>query len=178
MNRHQVQRGSTLLISMIMLVVLTLLVVFSLKSGNTNLRIAGNMQTQAEASAATQEAIEKVIEQIKVTEDLSLIAAQTVSVTAGPATYNVQVQAMNTCLVEVPVLNSSLDPTKANDVPCFEGADGDNAIKSDGTMVSKPSACKQQQWDIQASVTDTLTGATSSQVQGISIRVPSTVNCT
>jgi Tfp pilus assembly protein PilX len=178
MNLYQAQKGSTLLISMIMLVVLTLLVVFSLKSGNTNLRIAGNMQTQAEASAATQEAIEKVIEQIKVTDDLSLIAAQTVTVTTGPATYNVQVQAMNTCLVEVPILNSTLDPTKANDVACFEGTDGDNAIKADGTLVSKPSACKQQQWDIQASVTDASTGATASQVQGISIRVPSTVNCT
>ncbi len=178
MKCHGSQRGSSLLVSMIMLVVLTLLVVFSIKSGNTNLRIAGNMQSQTEAAAATQEAIEKLVEQIKVTDDLSLIAAQTIPVTTGPVTYQVAVQAMNKCLVEVPVLNSSLDPTKANDVPCFEGADSDNAIKADGTMVSKPSACKNQQWDIQAGVTDTSTGAKVDQVQGISIRVPSTVNCT
>ncbi len=178
MKRYQAQMGSTLLISMIMLVVLTLLVVFSLKSGNINLQIAGNMQSQAEASAATQEAIEKVIEQIKVTDDLSLIAEQTIVVTTGPVTYSVVVQPMNKCLVEVPILNSSLDPTQANDVACFEGADGDNAIKADGTMVSKPSACKQQQWDIEANVTNTSTGVTTGQVQGISIRVPSTVNCT
>ncbi len=178
MKRHDSQRGSSLLVSMIMLVVLTLLVVFSIKSGNTNLRIAGNMQSQTEAAAATQEAIEKVVEQIKVTDDLSLIAAQTIAVTTGPVAYQVQVQPMNKCLVEVPVLNSSLDPTKTNDVPCFEGADSDNAIKADGTMVSKPSACKNQQWDIQAGVTDPATGAKVDQVQGISIRVPSTVNCT
>jgi Tfp pilus assembly protein PilX len=173
----RIQTGSTLLVSMIMLVVLTLLVAFSIRMSSSNLRIAGNSQYQAEASSATQEAVEKVIEQIKVTEDLSLIAAQNVTVTTGPVSYTVNVQAMNTCKVEVPVLNSSLNPANANDVPCFEGVDGDNAIKADGTMVSKPSACKQQQWDIQAGVTDTVTGAKVSQVQGISIRVPSTVNC-
>ncbi|MGH8830136.1 MAG: pilus assembly PilX family protein, partial [Polaromonas sp.] len=67
LKKHK-QQGATLLVGMIMMVVLTLLVVFSLRSGNTNLRIAGNMQTQAEAAAATQQVIEQVIEQIKVTE--------------------------------------------------------------------------------------------------------------
>jgi len=171
------QKGSTLLVSMIMLVVLTLLVVLSIRSGNTSLRIAGNMQSQTEAAAATQQVIEQVIEQINVTDNLSLIPAQSVAVSTGAVTYTVQVQAMNKCIVDVPVLNSTLDPTNANDVPCFEGADGDNPIKADGTMASKPSACKQQQWDIQAGVTDGATGAKVTHVQGISIRVPATVSC-
>lgn len=44
-----------------MLIVLTLLVVSGIRSSNTNLRIAGNMQMQAEAAAAAQQAIEKVV---------------------------------------------------------------------------------------------------------------------
>jgi Tfp pilus assembly protein PilX len=103
------QQGSTLLTSMIMLVVLTLLVVFSIRSGNTNLMISGNAQSQGEASMATQMAIEQVIEQVIDADDISLISAQSVQVPTGAATYTVAVKAMTTCVVEVPVLNSSLD---------------------------------------------------------------------
>lgn len=170
-----------MLVGMIMLIVLTLLVVFAIRSGNSNLRIAGNMQSQAEASAATQQVIEQVIEQIKVTEDPSLIPAQAVPVTMGNVTYTVAVSPINTCVNEIPVLNSALDYTKPNDVPCFEGTDDDKAIFVDGSgnfkQTTKPSACKTQQWDIEAGVTDDASGAKVSQVQGISIRVPSTVNC-
>ena len=130
------QRGATLLIGMIMLVVLTLLVLFAIRSGNTNLRIAGNMQTQAEVGAAAQQAIEQVIEQIKLpTTDISQIKAQTVTVPVGNTTYNVAVKAMgNKCLMEIPVLNSALNPSNANDVPCFESPDEDKVILSDNTV--------------------------------------------
>jgi hypothetical protein len=175
--KKQKQQGATLLVGMIMMVVLTLLVVFSLRSGNTNLRIAGNMQTQSEANAATQQVIEQVIEQIKDTEDLSLIPAQSVPVTMGNVTYTVAVAAMDKCVMEIPVLNSSLDPMKPNDVPCFETPDGEKALKPDGTLTTKPSACKTQQWDIEAGVTDGTSGTKVTQVQGISIRVPATVDC-
>lgn len=173
------QRGATLLVGMIMLVVLTLLVVFAIRSGNTNLRIAGNMQAQAEVGAATQQAIEQVIEQIKLpATDISQIKAQTLTIPVGSSTYVVNVQAMNDkCLVEVPVLNAELDPANPNDVPCFESPDEDKAIKADGKLTTKPSACKSQQWEIEAGVTDANTGANVTQVQGISIRVPATVTC-
>ena len=175
--RRQRQQGATLLVGMIMMVVLTLLVVFGIRSGNTNLRIAGNMQTQAEASAATQQVIEKVIEQIKVMDDLSLIAGQSIPVSMGNVLYTVAVLPLNKCLMDIPVLNSALNPANANDVACFESPDEDKAIKADNTLTTKPSACKTQQWDIEAGVTDGTSGTKVSQVQGLSIRVPSTVNC-
>lgn len=176
------QRGATLLVGMIMMVVLTLLVVFAIRSGNTNLRIAGNMQVQAETAAATQQAIEQVIEQIKDTEDISLIAAQNIAVSMGNVTYTVAVQPLNNCIMQIPVLNETLDFNKPNDVVCYEGGDSDKPIIDLGTgefkTVAGLSACKTQQWEIEASVTDNTTGATASQVQGITIRVPSTVPCT
>ena len=179
--KKQKQKGATLLVGMIMLVVLTLLVVFAIRSGNTNLKIAGNMQSQAEVSAATQQVIEQVIEQVKVTENPSLIPAQTVPVTMGNVTYTVSVSAIDTCVNEIPILNADLNPAEANDVPCFEGADDDKALFVDGSgnfkQTTKPSACKTQQWEIEAGVTDDVSGAQVTQVQGISIRVPSVVNC-
>lgn len=177
LKKHK-EKGAILLVSMIMLVVLTLLVVFAIRSGNTNLRIAGNMQSQAEAGAVTQLVIEQVIEQVKVTENLALIAAQSVPVSVGAVTYNVAVEAMaNKCVFEIPVLNSALNPANANDLPCFESPDEDRAITAGGALASRLSACKQQQWDIEASVTDGASGAKVTQVQGIAIRVPATVTC-
>ena len=102
----------------------------------------------------------------------------TVTVPVGNTTYNVAVKAMgNKCLMEIPVLNSALNPSNANDVPCFESPDEDKVILSDNTLSSKPSACKTQQWEIEAGVTDTATGANVSQVQGITVRVPATTTC-
>jgi len=56
------QQGITLIVSLIMLVVVTLLAVYAIRASNTNLRIAGNSQVQAEAEAATDVAIAQVIE--------------------------------------------------------------------------------------------------------------------
>jgi cell division protein FtsI/penicillin-binding protein 2 len=176
LKKHQ-EKGAVLLVSMIMLLVLTLLVVFAIRSGNTNLRIAGNMQSQAEASAAAQQVIEQVIEQIKVTDNIGSILAQTVPVSIAGATYNVMTTPMNKCLMEVPILNADLNPSVAEDVSCFENPDTDQAIKADGTMTTKPSACKNQLWEIQADVTDGTSGAKVTQVQGLAVRAPATMTC-
>jgi hypothetical protein len=118
-----------------------------------------------------------VIEQIKVTENLSLIAAQSIPVSMGNVTYTVAVLPLNKCLMDIPVLNSALNPANANDLACFENPDEDKAINADGTLSTKLSACKTQQWDIEAGVTDATSGTKVTLVQGISIRVPSIVNC-
>lgn len=170
------QKGATLLVGMIMLVVLTLLVVFAIRSGNTNLKIAGNMQSQAEAGAVAQQAIEGVIEQVKIVGDFTTIKLPAAEVTVNNVAYAVTLAPMK-CNVDVPVLNSELDPANANDVPCFENPDDDKAIKSDGTLTSKPSACRTQQWEIEATVIDDNSGASVTQTQGISVRVPATVTC-
>ena len=74
-NPHR-QSGITLVVSLIMLVVLTLLVVSAIRFGNINLRIAGNAQTEAEASAATQVALEQMLQEINTTEKVDTIAAK------------------------------------------------------------------------------------------------------
>jgi len=176
-RRHQ--QGATLLVGMIMLVVLTLLVVLAIRSGNTNLRIAGNMQAQTEVGAATQQAIEQVIEQIKLpATDISTIPAQNITVPVGNASYTVAVAAMGgKCIFTMPVANSSLNPANPNDKACFVSPDSDSAILSDNTLSLQASACATQQWEIQAGVTDNATGTRVTQVQGVTVRVPATTPC-
>ena len=55
------QRGVTLVVTLIMLVLLTLFAISAINSAMINLRIAGNMQFQDEARAAGQVAIERYI---------------------------------------------------------------------------------------------------------------------
>lgn len=173
------QQGATLLIGMVMLVVLTLLVVFSLRSGNTNLRIAGNMQSQAEAAAATQQVIEQVVGDLALAAtDISLVEAQKITVANGNANYIVQVETMvGKCIFTAPVLKSQLDPAKANDLPCFASVDTDGAVTAAGKLTTQPPSCSTQQWNIVAEATDAVSGAKVAMVQGVTVRVPSTVTC-
>jgi Tfp pilus assembly protein PilX len=55
------QRGTTLVVALIMLVLLTLFAVSSLNTANTNLKVVGNMQQKSEALHAAQQTIESVL---------------------------------------------------------------------------------------------------------------------
>ena len=81
------QRGATLLISLIMLVVLTLFAVAGFNLSSVNLKIAGNFQAQRGLEAAASQALEQVL---STPTAFSLApAAQTVAVSG----YNVAVSA-------------------------------------------------------------------------------------
>jgi len=55
------QQGSTLVVALIMLVLLTLFATSSFNTAKTNLMVVGNMQGSVEATNIAQEAIERVI---------------------------------------------------------------------------------------------------------------------
>ena len=55
------QRGSTLLVSLIMLVLMTLIAISAMSSTTINLQMVGNAQFREEATAAGQRAIEVVL---------------------------------------------------------------------------------------------------------------------
>ncbi len=173
------QQGVTLIVSLIMLVVLTLLVVSAIRFGNINLKIAGNVQTHSEASAATQIAIERVLEQVKTAPNIDAIAASNVespAIAAGGATYKVAWTAPQ-CILTKPVSNADLSPTRPSDIPCFESTDADKMIDASGKATSSPSACNDQHWGVDASVDDATTGAKVSTKQGFSVRVSAAPKC-
>ena len=66
-HRHKIvarhsQRGVTLVVGMIMLVLITLLVLASFHLGRNNLEIVGNAQQRNEALAAAQQTIEAAVD--------------------------------------------------------------------------------------------------------------------
>jgi Tfp pilus assembly protein PilX len=56
------QRGATLFVGLIMLVLITLMVITALRLANSNLRAVGNMQFRDEAIAAANRAVNTVLE--------------------------------------------------------------------------------------------------------------------
>jgi hypothetical protein len=171
------QSGITLVVSLIMLMVLTLLVVSAVRFGNINLKISGNAQTEAEATAATQVAIEQTLQQVLAADKIDSILAQpALAVSTGGMSYNVNV-AKPTCVLTKNIKNVELDPTKNDDRLCFGTSDPDSLVGSDGKLLAAPTSCKGQQWDIAATTGDPLTGAQVSMLQGVSLRVSAEVQC-
>ncbi|AMO24626.1 hypothetical protein GCM10027034_10590 [Ramlibacter solisilvae] len=181
MNRHA-QRGITLVVSLIMLIVLTLLVVSAIRFGNINLKIANNAQVEAEAAAAAQVAIEKQIENIVAATAISAtkiadVPAQVMTVSTGGRSYSNINVSKPACILNSNVVSTELDPTIPSDRACFGGGNQDLILDKDGKPIPQPTECKNQQWDIAAGVNDATSGAQITMVQGISLRVPSQTHC-
>jgi hypothetical protein len=178
MTRRSRQGGTTLVVALVMLVVLSLLVVSAIRFGNVNLKISRNVQAGVEAQAAAQVALEKAVDTINKAPNISAIAAQpTVAVSTGAVTYTVSVS-KPACIVTKNIPTPQLDPTKEGDLPCFESGDGgEKLVTANNTLTQPPTACKDQQWDVQATVDDNDSGAKVSLLQGVSVRVGAEVVC-
>lgn len=171
------QRGATLVVGLVMLVVLTLLVLSAIRSSNVNMRIVGNMQMQEETSAAAIQATEQVISSNFTISPASQAIA--IDINNDDITdYTANVSAPS-CTGSLAVTNNNLDPNNPDDTTCIS-----SGVYTPGAFVSGVDAaataqswCYIQQWEVQAQVNDDRTGATATSVQGVSMRVPAGTTC-
>lgn len=176
MNSRRTQSGMTLVVSLVMLIVLTLLVVSAIRFGNINLRIAGNVQAQTEAAAAAQVAVEQVVQAAGAgTIKLSDLTKQTTTVATGGTSYPVTVQKPQ-CNMTTNVDPTTLDPA-TDDRDCFGTQDVDGQQQYDEKLTTVSAACKDQRWDISATVGDGSSGTNVTILQGVSLRVSAKVSC-
>ncbi|MBI3479423.1 MAG: pilus assembly PilX N-terminal domain-containing protein [Nitrosomonadales bacterium] len=179
MNPIKAQRGSTLLVALIMLVLLTLIAVSAINSTTNSIQIVGNAQFRDEARSISQQAIEMVIS----SDFTPSPAASSIAVDInkdGRIDYTANVSAP-ACTGSAPLLNSSLDRTNPLDQPCFSSsAAGQTGIMyvSGVPATTGTSWCLLQQWDIWATVNDSSsTGAKVDVHQGVGMRVPAGTMC-
>ena len=172
------ERGMTLVIALVMLVVLTLLVVSAIRFSSINLRIAGNVQSETEAASAAQLAVEQTVKTMIDSTNISAIPQQpALSVSTGGQTYQVKVEKPG-CVFNKPVNTADLDPSRPGDLVCFESGDTEKLVTAGNSLTTVPTACKDQQWDVAASVNDsTASGAAVSVLQGVAVRVGAEVQC-
>jgi Tfp pilus assembly protein PilX len=144
------QRGATLIIGLILLVLISLIVVNAVTLSSSNLKAVGNMQARNESVAAANQAIEKFV-------------SSSFTTAVGTRTFNVDINndATNDYAVVLP------QPT------CLGWKQAGVAAPSDVEMpVSMQFAAQYQtDWDIQANVTDTATGASVEVHEGVRKRL-------
>ncbi len=171
MNRNRIlhstareQRGVTMLVALIMLVMLTLLAVSSFRVSNSNLKVVASMQGQGEATAAAQTAIDQLVSSGAFALDPTTVAAAPIPIdmnNSGSAEYSVTLSPIPKCLKSRPVDASTLDITNPTDQGCF----GSSQINQPATSV-----CFESVWEVTATTTDAVTQAKATVRQGISLR--------
>lgn len=152
---HRAQRGATLIVGLIMLVLITLMVVSAFNMSSANLKSVGNMQFRDEAIAAANVALERVI-----SSDAVFLAPASSTVSVPP--YSVSV-GTPVCIFAVDIkAGTSADP---NANLLSEGG-------SAGGIGSGSGNYKITYWDIAAEVSDSATGARAQVTQGVKITLP------
>lgn len=151
MSGQRRQRGVTLVVGLIFLLVISLLAVSAIRFSSMNLKIAGNAQAQAEATAAAQQAIEQVLN--SVANFYAPLSARDIAIDIdndGDADYDVAVAAP-ACLLMMAT------PGYSASFSGFAPQDG--------------------YWDIGAVATDSRTGVSVEVHQGVKARVLASAGC-
>ena len=151
------QRGVTLIIGLIMLVLITLMVSSAFMLSNTNLKSVGNMQFRDEAIAAANVAIERVVSADFTTAPVA-------------STHNIDLDNDGTAEYTINVLKPAC--IKSVGITTLPATDPDAVkCKSGGGIV----LCYETVWEINATVSPTnaaaATGVAATVKQGIAKRV-------
>lgn len=151
-RRAAAQRGATLIIGLIMMVLITLIVVNAFTLSSSNLKSVGNMQVRAEAVAAANLAIETMIS-----------APFTNAI--GTQTFTVDIDKNGTTDYSVVVAPAT----------CIRATEASTASPSDVELVGMSSgAYWNTDWDISATVTDSASGASVTLREGVRVRLSQT----
>jgi Tfp pilus assembly protein PilV len=153
------QRGVTLIIGLILLVLITLMVTTAFMLSSTNLKSVGNMQFREEALAAANAAIERVIS----SDAIFFAPAAQNDIPVGG--YLVDVAAP-VCLYATEVITSTSNDANPN--IHSEGVGGGGVVGAPGFL--------DTYWDVAATVNDSASGTQVVTRQGIKITLPADPN--
>lgn len=144
-SRPASQRGSTLIIGLMMIVLITLIVVNAFTLSASNLKAVGNMQVREEAIAAANQAVEQVI--------------------SSPFTNAPVAQSLNVDIDK----DGDTDYTVVLAAPvCMRALVARLLIHEDG-YDDLPNTLWNTEWDIDAVVTHTASGASARVRQGVRV---------
>jgi Tfp pilus assembly protein PilX len=138
------QRGTALLVSLIMLVVLTLFAISAISTSIVNLKIVGNVQVEKTMSESVQQAIEQFL--------------------SNPANFSTPPTTATTVNINSGTMN---DATVTVSPPTCLGS-----TPAAGYSLTFPLAPQDTVWEVQANVTNAATGATEEARQGVKVRLP------
>jgi hypothetical protein len=169
------QRGATLVVALIFLILMSLFAISAFNNSNVNIRVVGNMQARQEAVGAAQVALEQTISSPTFSSSPDAVAANPVAVDIdgnGTQDYEVKMIPRPKCFRAKPIKSSELDPALAADLACMKSGVVSNAgLETPGSTTAGNSLCSNSEWNIRAEVTDGRTGAKVAVNQGVALRV-------
>lgn len=179
-TRHR-QRGITLVICLIIMMMMTLFAVTSFNMGKTSLVIVGNMQERAHATDAAVGVVQAAFSSSQFSDNPSAAITGTCGGIAvsnedcvdingdGTDDIDVQITPNPTCLKAEAILNSALDLNNAEDAACTVQAQQNTAgIVGGGT--NGASLCGNAVWNINVVATDLASGAQVTVDSGVAAR--------
>ncbi len=190
------QRGSVLLVAVILLLMAAVVTGAMLRGSLTSAQAIGNMQWRSEAIAAANDAIDRLLSSADFATKTAVVVTQ---VNAAPFQVDVNGDGVNdisvnfpstlpdgtaiatpgpTCLRTQPLPAKELDPSVTADVACFNSSSGSGQGLGIGEkdeaatgLAASPSLCSNTEWSIRVRATDTVTNTTVDVVQGVAVRV-------
>jgi Tfp pilus assembly protein PilX len=177
MRTHHRERGMTLVMALILLILLTVLALTSFSLGNSNLQIVSNMQQREQAVAAAHQVIEETISSTRffstpeaaITNPCGAPNQRCVDTDGdGKDDVRVALTPPPACVKAQSIKNSDLDLANTEDAGCSVGSNQNFGVAgaSDGN-----SECANSVWEVNAVATDMATQASVKVTQGVAVRV-------
>lgn len=200
LNPHRARRhqaGSTLIVAMIFLLLFAMTVASTFRSSLTSVRAIGNMQWRTESVNAANDAIDRLLSDVKTFTDSAAITANVaatpfsfdangdqvrdISVTFPVVTLDGVTKAGPRCIKVKPIPSLELDIAKEEDLGCFgnnsAGNTGFGVTNASGiasSIAQTPSLCANTEWSIAVEAVDAVTNTRVRVVQGVGVRVLTT----
>ena len=186
------QEGAVLLTTVVLLVLFTLIAIAIFKGSLTSVRTIGNMQTRAEAIAASNDTIDRLLSNLDFTDPTKHEALVSTmysydangddipefNVTFPPVTQAGVTRAGPRCSRIEPLSSAVLNPNNPEDVNCMGSdvmAQAGYGITTDsgGTSIISQgmSLCANTEWSIAVRASDPITNTVVDVVQGVGVRV-------
>jgi Tfp pilus assembly protein PilX len=171
------QRGATLFIALIMLLLITMLAVSAFHSSVISLKLVGNMQSRTEALNAAQHAVETVISSpqfIAMPANAVLNPCGTANTLCTDVTGDAQPEYITrlvpapACVAVKAIKVSELRLAIAEDLGCAAGQSQQFGVMG---VSSGDSLCANTVWDITADATGTATPTRVTVTQGVAVRI-------
>jgi Tfp pilus assembly protein PilX len=182
--RRQKQRGITLILSLIMLVLLTIMALSAFHIGKGSLQVVDNAQQQEQVKNASQAMMDQVLSSPNFVSDPTNVLDNSNCPTdmAAPANSRcidlygdaktvvlVQLTPTPTCLQVKGIMNSTLNVEDKEDLGCAKSPDP-NRFGVEGTATDE-SLCSDSLWEITAQATERVSRAEAKVTQGVNMRV-------
>jgi Tfp pilus assembly protein PilX len=172
------ERGATMIVALIMLLLMTLVAVSALNMGKSSLQITANLQGRNQELVTANAVNEQVISTTQFFNNPSgtlnvggtWVNNETVDVYGdGKTVLNVAVQPLPKCIVSQPIPLSSLVLSNPDDLACSQGMQQNFGVAG---ATSGTSLCANSTWEVTTQATDPVMTGIASVVQGVSVRIP------